>query len=120
MERERYLPGETVRGSVVVPASGAGGIEVSINFRERSTEYEAITVTVPGGRLGEGDSAPGSGHRFAIDLPEDALPSQSSRHGALWWTVDATTIESGPDLVASATIEVACRPRSGADSASLV
>ena len=108
MERERYLPGETVRGTVVVPEGiGVEGIDVSLNFRERSTEYEAITVTIPSGRLDEGDPAPGGGHRFAIELPDDALPSQSGRHGALSWTVDATMSGSSVDRVVSARIEVA-------------
>jgi hypothetical protein len=112
LERERYLPGETVRGAVVVPeGAGVERIEVSLNFRERSTEYEATTVTIPGGRLDEGDPAPGGGHRFAIELPDDALPSQSGRHGALSWTVDATMMGSSADRVVSARIEVAPPPR---------
>jgi hypothetical protein len=112
LERERYLPGETVRGTVVVPeGTGVEEIDVSLNFRERSTEYEAITVTIPGVRLGEGDPAAGGGHRFAIELHVDALPSQSGRHGALSWTVDATLIGSSADRVVSARIEVVPPPR---------
>ena len=89
LERDRYAPGDTVRGSAAVAeGGGAGEIRVWLSFHERSGEYEAVTMTLPGGSL-EAQLAPGSAHGFAIELPADAPPSYIARHGALWWTVDA-------------------------------
>jgi len=93
LERDRFVAGETVRGSAaVVEGGGRGEIRVWISFRERSGEYEAVTRTLPGGSL-EDELGPGTAHGFAIELPADAPPSYIARHGALWWTVDAAVGE---------------------------
>jgi hypothetical protein len=114
LERERFAPGDAVRGSAAVTeGGGAGEIRVWLSFRERSGEYEAVARTLPGGSL-EADLVPGTAHGFAIELPSDAPASYISRHGALWWTVDAEVrgeaagravrrrIEVGPPRVAVA------------------
>jgi len=107
LDRERYAPGETVRGSiVVVEGRGPGEIAVSLNFHERSTEYEAVAIETPRVSLHRGDLIKGSAHRFAIALPEDAPPSQTTVHGALWWAVDASAGEPGASPVVSRRIEV--------------
>ena len=49
LERERYVPGDVVRGLVVGVEGGEGAVEVSLSFHERSTEYEATTITIPAG-----------------------------------------------------------------------
>jgi hypothetical protein len=115
LERERYVPGEVVRGLVVGVEGGERDVEVSLRFHERSTEYEATTITIPAGSQGE--LAPGSSHRFAIDLPDDAPPSHTSRHGALWWTTDARVGEAGSGRTVSRRIEVVPPPLSPAGSA---
>jgi hypothetical protein len=90
LERDRFAPGDTVRGSAAVAeGGGAGEIRVWLSFHERSGEYEAVRMTLPGGSL-EAQLAPGTAHGFAIELPGEAPPSFISRHGALWWTVDAS------------------------------
>jgi hypothetical protein len=114
LERDRFAPGDTVRGSAAVAEGGGPGeIRVWLSFRERSGEYEAVTMTLPGGSL-EAKLAPGTAHGFAIALPPDAPASYISRHGALWWTVDASVggeaaggavrrrIEVGPPPIAVA------------------
>ena len=112
LEREQYVPGEVIRGLVVGVARGEGNVEVSLSFHERSTEYEATTITIPA--ASQGELAPGSSHRFAIDLPDDAPPSHTSRHGALWWTTDARVGEAGSDRTVSRPIEVIAPPVSSA------
>jgi hypothetical protein len=104
-ERRRYAPGETVRGEVVAAESG-GEINVALNFHERSTEYEAVTITVPG-RIHQ-PAEPGSRERgrFEIELPRDAPPAYVSAHGELWWAVDASAGEPGSGEVATTRIEV--------------
>jgi hypothetical protein len=110
LERDRFVAGETVRGSaVVVEGGGRGEIRVWLSFRERSGEYEAVTITLPGGAL-QDDLGPGAAHGFAIELPGDAPPSYISRHGALWWTVDASVGEPATGDPVRRRIEVG-RPR---------
>jgi len=104
LERDRFAPGETVRGSVLAGQEGSTGeVHLALSLRERSTEYECVASTVPGAPGGA--IPPGGAERFAIELPEDALPSLRSMHGGLSWTVDATD-GSGEGVAASKTIEV--------------
>jgi hypothetical protein len=116
LERERYAPGDTVRGVVKLDRGTVGEIEVSLNFHERSTEYEATPISIPA--LPAEQTGLGSdGHRFAIELPEDAPPTLEARHGALWWTVDATV--GGPDApaVLSRRVEIRSAAPTGPGSA---
>lgn len=107
LERARFAPGETVRGSVLVVEGegGRGEVRIALSFRERSTEYEAVAASVPGDALTV-ELSPGSSHPFSIRLPEDARPSYVAPHGGMWWTVDATAGEHGDAQVASRGIEV--------------
>jgi hypothetical protein len=109
LERDRFLAGETVRGSAaVVEGGGAGEIRVWLSFRERSGEYEAVRMTLPGGSL-QDQLGPGVAHGFAIALPADTPPSYISRHGALWWTVDAAVGEPASGAAVRRRIEVGPR-----------
>ena len=106
LDRDRFVPGDTVRGSAVVAEGGGlGEIRVWLSFHERSGDYEAVTMTLPGGSL-EAELAPGIAHGFAIELPPDAPPSYISRHGALWWTVDASIGEPATGSPVRRRIEV--------------
>jgi hypothetical protein len=115
LERARYAPGETVRGSVVpIEGGDPGELQVWLSFHERSTEYEAVRATIPGEILGPGGRA-GGGHRFEIDLPRDARPSLASRHGELWWAVAAARRNPESGEVVTRRIEVQ-HPRATAES----
>ncbi len=107
VDRDRVAPGETVRGSVLAGDEGSTGeVRVALTLHERSTEYEAIASTIPA--AGGGAIAAGAAREFAIELPEDALPSVRAIHGGLSWTLDATD-DSGEHPAASAPIEVVVR-----------
>ena len=107
VEHDRYSPGETVRGSVVpAQGGGAGEIEVSLNFHERSTRCDAVTISTAAHPVHAGELVAGNAYRFETPLPEDAPPSHTSKHGALWWTVDARIQDSEQDRVVSRRIEV--------------
>lgn len=114
LDRDRVVAGETVRGSAaVVEGGGPGEIRVWLSFRERSGESEAVTMTLPGGWL-QDELGPGTAHGFAIELPPDAPPSYISRHGALWWTVDASVGAPASGEPARRRIEVGPRPTASA------
>ena len=108
LDRERYAPGEAVRGAVVVVVGGGTAeLGVALNFHERSIECEAIAIATPRVPVHGGELIEGSAYRFELELPPDAPPSQASRHGGLWWAVDVSAGEPASSPLASARLEVA-------------
>ena len=99
VEQERYAPGDTVAGTVVVSEGGRSRkLEIELRYREQTSEdYQHTAVTLPGGELHAGDLAAGTSFPFAIALPADALPSYKSAHGELCWELDARSDERGVD-----------------------
>lgn len=111
LDEESYAPGEVVRGTVLVlEGGGSRALEVSLNYREQSGEhYEDTPVTLSGGDVHTGDLTTGASYPFEISLPDDALPSFTSKHGELWWEVDACSDERGRDTHGRQRIEVVSR-----------
>jgi hypothetical protein len=109
VDRDRYRPGETVSGSVLVVEGGASRtLEVALEFREEAEDgYDDTPRRVPGGELHAGDLAMGASYEFAVVLPDDALPTLKTKHGKLWWEVDAHSDERGRDTHERKAIEVA-------------
>jgi hypothetical protein len=112
LDGERYAPGDSVTGNVLVVEGGdSRKLEVSLNFRERTSEDDEHTpVTLSGGELHAGDLTTGASYPFAIQLPPDALPNFKSKHGELFWEVDARSDERGRDTHERKRIEVAVVP----------
>jgi hypothetical protein len=113
LDRERYSPGDTVSGTVLVLEGGASRkLEVSLEFREEAEDgYEDTPLRVPGGELHASDLAMGASYQFAIALPADALPNLKTEHGKLWWEVDARSDERGRDTHERKTFAVLTQPR---------
>lgn len=110
LDRDRYGPGDTVSGSVLVLEGGASKqLDVSLEFREEAEGYDDTPRRVPGGRLHAGDLTTGASYEFAIALPEDALPNLQTDHGKLWWEVDAHSDERGRDTHERKPFEVVTR-----------
>lgn len=99
------MPGETVRGEVLA-AEGGAEIKVALSFHERSTEYEAVMITVPARVQQRAEQGSGEVGRFEVELPPDAPPAYDSAHGALWWSVDASAGQPGSGVAATTRIEV--------------
>jgi hypothetical protein len=112
LDGEAYAPGETVTGSVLVlEGGGSRSLDVSLHFRERTSEDDEHTpVTLSGGELHAGDLTTGASYPFGIQLPPDALPNFKSKHGELFWEVDARSDERGRDTHARKRIDVAVPP----------
>jgi hypothetical protein len=113
LERERYGPGETVRGVVALDRGAPSEVEVSLNFHERSAEYDATPISLPSQSGEHGTDE----YRFAIELPDDAPPALEGRHGELWWTVDARIGGSDSARVVSRRVEVRAAAPTGPGSA---
>jgi hypothetical protein len=56
-----------------------------------------VAISIPSGRLHEGDLTTGTSFEFALTLPPEALPNYKSEHGELYWEVDAKSNEVGRD-----------------------
>jgi hypothetical protein len=109
LERERYRPGESVRGTVLVLEGGPSRrLEVTLEYREKTEEdFQATVRTLRTGELHNGDLTTGASYPFEIVLPADALPSFGSAHGELYWELDARSDEPGRDSHERRRIEVA-------------
>jgi hypothetical protein len=108
LERERYAPGDGVRGTVtVLEGGGSRKLEVVLAFREQVGDYEHTATTIDGGELHGGDLALGASYGFEVALPDDALPSYRSRHGELYWELEVRSDERGRDTRERRRVEVA-------------
>jgi hypothetical protein len=108
VERQRYAPGETVRGFVdVIQAIDARDLTVGLHYMEETRDYRGTGLVAATSTLHVGPVAKGSRFEFELALPPDALPAFRSEHGALWWEVAAKADKPGFDKNASLPIEVA-------------
>jgi hypothetical protein len=107
LEHKRYAPGDTVRGTVIVAEGGRSrSLDASLQYKEETSDYEEIAISIPGGRLNEGDLAAGMSFEFELVLPDEALPNCHSPHGKLYWEVDVKSDEPGRDAHARHRIDV--------------
>lgn len=110
LDRDELAPGDAVEGTVRVDEGGRSRrLSVALLYRERTHDYREVAREVPGPELHRGDLETGASFRFALRLPEDALPGIASPHGRLWWEVDVKSDELGPDT--HATRELTIVPR---------
>jgi len=118
LDRERYLPGETIKGRVLVlEGGGSESLEVLLEYNETAEDdYSAVAASFSSGPVHTGDLATGMSFDFELALPPDAFPNFRSRHGELYWHVDATSAELGRDTHERRRIEV--EPARSADRAS--
>jgi hypothetical protein len=98
LERERYTPGDTVRGTILVLAGGRSrSVEVLLQYTEETADYSEVATSVSSGPLHEGDLTTGTSFEFELALPPDALPNYQSLHGQLYWDVNVKSDEFGRD-----------------------
>jgi hypothetical protein len=108
LDRERYTPGDTIRGNIVVlKGDDTGSLEVLLEYNEEAEDdYSAIAASVSTGTLHAGDLATGMSFDFEVALPKDAFPNYRSEHGELYWQVDVKSDESGHETHERRRIEV--------------
>lgn len=108
LDRDRYTPGETITGRVLVLEGGdSQSVEVLLEYNETAEDdYSAVATSFSSGPLHTGDLATGMSFDFELALPPDALPNYRSRHGELYWQVDAKSAEAGRDTHERRRIEV--------------
>ena len=98
LERERYRPGEVVRGTVDVVEGGASrSLVARLDYVEQTDDYSEVATTVSGAALHTGDLSAGMSFGFELALAPDALPDVESTHGRLFWQVDVKSDRRGPD-----------------------
>lgn len=108
LDRERYTPGDTIRGRIVVLEAGdSRSLEVLLEYNEEAEDdYSAVAASVATGPLHAGDLATGMSFDFELVLPEDAFPNYRSQHGELYWQLDVKSEEFGRDTHERRRIEV--------------
>ena len=110
LDRQRYAPGEMVKGTILVLEGGAArALEAQLEYKEESPDYSEVAVSIPSGTLHDGDLTEGTSFEFELTLPPDALPSYNSRHGELYWVVDVKSDEVALDTHERCRIEVEAR-----------
>ncbi len=108
LERDRYSPGDPVRGTVDVVEGGASrSLEARLDYVEETDDYSAVATSVTGGALHEGDLSAGMSFDFELALPADALPNVGSTHGRLFWQLDVKSNRRGRDAHERRRLEVA-------------
>jgi len=90
VEREPVAPGEAVQGSVTLGSDVAEGVSVALRFRERSVDCEVVALELTDPEPRREPVGANVTYTFAIPLPTDALPSLSSPHGGLTWTLEVS------------------------------
>ena len=113
LDRERFAPAETVKGSVlVVEGGGSRSLGVSLTYNEKTEDFFDVVTSIDCGALHEGDLTAGTSFAFELILPADALPNYKSEHGELYWELDAKSDEAGRDTHERRRIEIDPAPHS--------
>jgi hypothetical protein len=107
LDRERYAPGDTIRGTILLLEGGDSRVlEAFLEYCEETADYSEVAVSIPSGPLHEGELTAGTSFEFELGLPPDALPNYKSRHGELYWQVDVASEEFALDSHERRRIEV--------------
>lgn len=108
LERDRYAPGDTVRGTILVlEGGGSRSLEALLEYNEKTADYREVAISISSGPLHAGDLTTGTSFDFELALPPDALPNYGSANGELYWQVNAKSDEFGRDTHESSRIQVA-------------
>lgn len=122
LDRERYTPGDTIRGNILVLEGGrTRSLEVLLEYNEATEDdYSAVATSVSSGPLHAGDLTTDMSFEFELALPADAFPNYRSEHGELYWALDVRSDEHGRDTHERRRIEVEhvqrTAPASGAEA----
>lgn len=107
LDRERYMPGDTIRGRVsVLEGGGSRSLQVVLEYHEKTDDYSAVATSIPGPPLHEGDLMAGTAFDFELRLPPDAFPNYRSNCGELYWELDVKSDEFGLDTHNRRRVEV--------------
>jgi hypothetical protein len=109
--RHQYTPGDTVKGTILVlEGGGSRSLEALLEYKEETADYLEVAISIPSGPLHEGDLTTGTSFEFELTLPPEALPNCKSKHGELYWEVDAKSNEAGRDTHDRRQLEVQLTP----------
>lgn len=98
LERQRYAPGETVRGYVDVRDHIDGRrLTAALHYAEETNDYRGAQWVPATQDLHIGPVGQGSRFDFQLTLPPDALPAFRAKSSAVWWEVVASVDKRGFD-----------------------
>jgi hypothetical protein len=98
LDRRRYVPGDVVRGTVLVREGGPSrALTVLLEYHERTRDYDEVADRVTTGPIHTGDLETGETLTFELAIPPHAFPNCESPNGALHWQLDVWSDERGRD-----------------------
>lgn len=98
LDRERYTPGESIRGTILVlEHGGSRSLEALLEYHEETADYSEVATSISSGPLHAGDLTAGTSFQFELSLPPDAFPNYRSENGELYWELDVKSDEFGRD-----------------------
>ena len=98
LERQRYAPGEIVRGYVEVREQiDARKLTAALRYAEETNDYKGAYWVPATQQLHEGPLGQGSRFDFELQLPPDALPAFRAKSSAVWWEVVGSADKRGFD-----------------------
>jgi hypothetical protein len=115
LDQERYAPGETIEGTiVVVEGGGSRSLAAVLEYIEETEDYTDVATSISTGQLHAGELTTGVSIDFELALPLHAFPNYRSEHGELYWQVDLKSDELGRDTHERHRIDVVMPPDSEA------
>ncbi len=107
IERQRYAPGEQVRGYVDLREDiDCRSLDVALHYAEETRDYKGAWHRPATQQLHVGPVGAGSRFDFALTLPPDAWPAFRTDATAVWWEVVASVDKRGFDKHARLRIDV--------------
>ncbi len=98
LDRRRYVPGDVVRGTILVREGGPSrSVSVLLEYYERTRDASAIAQQLTTGPIHTGDLETGQSLTFELTLPPNAFPNCESSNGALSWELDVWSDARGRD-----------------------
>ena len=94
----------------MLEGGGSRSLEALLEYKEETADYLEVAISIPSGPLHEGDLTTGTSFEFELTLPPEALPNCKSKHGELYWEVDAKSNEAGRDTHERRQLEVELTP----------
>jgi hypothetical protein len=67
LDRERYTPGETIKGTILVrEGGGSRALEAILEYKEETADYSEVAISIPSGPLHEGELTAGTSFEFEL------------------------------------------------------
>ena len=82
LDRERYAPGETIKGTILVrEGGGSRALEAILEYKEETADYSEVAISIPSGPLYEGELR--RARRSSSKLPSRRMRFRATSRGTV-------------------------------------